>query len=684
LLAKSFNNNLLSDNSLVNSYNNSSEGILIFQDNQLVYWNRVILEYIGNTKEILTLEKLLQHLHPDDVALFNENFTTEVSSAYIYKPFNYRIFTDDGRLKSILMNQLVLTWNNEPALLCILNDITKYRHYEDELKLSREKYKSIVENVEEGLYETDVYGNIIFANESCSRFFGFPRQTLIGMNYKKIVSKDYADQVYQVFNKVYKTGESAELEQWSLVNNNNNRVLYNASVSLVKDKKGAGAGFRGIIRDVTEKVQSENILKKSEEKYRLIVENISDTIYKIQRNGYLTFINKSVFLQTGYNEGDLLNKYYLDFVAEEHREEVKNLMEDLLQKDEGYSTYHQFKVKTLNSKELWVGQTVKIVYNRTLHEKELYIVARDITHIKTFENMLEESEKKYRELVEQKTSDIFFSLNSNYIFETANVNMTRLLGYSEKEIKTKSIFDIFHHDSMDSEGIHERTIIELFEKVLQKGKKNISFKVSCTHRNTGEAVVFNFKIDPVYHNDEITGITGLMYPHAEDPMISYLKRQTIYYEIDNKIITISNVVQRLTRDLKRDFPQAKVDQITMALLEIIMNAIEHGNLAISFEEKSKAKDEGRYFNLIRERLQLKNNKNKKVYITYTHNEAYIQYLIRDEGKGFNYKEYLNRDLEDLNSLMVQNGRGIAIAANVFDVIKFNDSGNEVSLIKYII
>jgi len=663
-------------------YDSSSEGILIIQDHELVYWNPVILTYIDlNHSNNLSLDVLYKHLHPHDEELFYSLFSPEISSVRPYKPFRYRMYNLNGSLKWIQMNQLLISWENKPALLCILNDITKFMNYEHDLKLSKEKYRSVFDNIEEGLYEVDLSGNLIFVNNACCKIFGYEENELLKLNYKDIINKKYASKVFEVFYEVFQTGKSAEVEGWTIIYNNDKEIYFNASVSLIKDKSEKAIGFRGIIRDVTKHKESENRIRQSEEQYRLIVENVKDAIYKITKNGYLTFVSQAALLKTGYEKDDLLKTYYLDLIADDHKKDVKSLMDELMSQQEGYSVYSEMKIHPPNKDEIWLGQNIKVMKNPDNGEVELYIVARDITKIKKYETQLELSEKKYRELVEEKTKDIIFSLDDNCCFQTVNNNMSRLLGYSEKDIKDKHITEIFHRDSMDLDNLQSNSINELLMKVMDDGKSNIRFEASCAHRSLGESMVFNFKVDPIYKGNSVVGIIGFMYPHIDDPMRFYLRKKTVQYEIDNKIITVNNVVSRLTRDLQRFLKDYQIDQVSMALMEIIMNAIEHGNLSITFEEKSKAKDSGNYLKILKERLNLSKNINKKVTIDFTLDEQQALYTIRDEGDGFNHKEFLLKDVENLNDAQSQNGRGLFIASNIFDQMIFNETGNVVTLIK---
>jgi len=129
------------------------------------------------------------------------------------------------------------------------------------LKRGEEKYRNLLDSIEDGYYEVDINGNLTFFNNALCKIAGLPREKLNGMNNREYTSPETAKKMYQVFNKVYKTGEPAKEFDWEIIRNNGSKRYVEASVSLIKDLKGRGVGFRGIVRDITERKRAEEKLK---------------------------------------------------------------------------------------------------------------------------------------------------------------------------------------------------------------------------------------------------------------------------------------------------------------------------------------------------------------------------------------------------------------------------------------
>jgi len=136
-------------------------------------------------------------------------------------------------------------------------EITERRQAEEELKESEEKYRTILESIEEGYYEVNIAGNITFANDSLCTILGYPRDEIIGINNRNYSDEENARRVYQDFNKVYKTGNPTKILDWEIVRKDATRRHVEISVSLIKDAKGNPTGFRGIVRDITSRKKAE-------------------------------------------------------------------------------------------------------------------------------------------------------------------------------------------------------------------------------------------------------------------------------------------------------------------------------------------------------------------------------------------------------------------------------------------
>jgi len=128
---------------------------------------------------------------------------------------------------------------------------------EEALRQSEEKYRTIVENIQDGYLEVDLAGNFTFVNDAQCRNLGYTREELIGMNNRQYTDETTARKLYQTFNGVYRTGEPVKVLDLEVIRKDGTKTFNEISVSLIRDSEGKPIGFRAIARDVTERKRAE-------------------------------------------------------------------------------------------------------------------------------------------------------------------------------------------------------------------------------------------------------------------------------------------------------------------------------------------------------------------------------------------------------------------------------------------
>ena len=152
--------------------------------------------------------------------------------------------------------------------------INERKKAEEALKASEEKYRTILESIEEGYYEVDFEGYFVFVNDSLSKILGVPKTNLGFMNFWDFMDDKNAEQVYETFLECRRTGKPVKAFDCEF-NINAAPAYIEASVSLLRDTRGLPIGYRGVLRDRTEKKKMELDLIES---YRKIQEARAATI----------------------------------------------------------------------------------------------------------------------------------------------------------------------------------------------------------------------------------------------------------------------------------------------------------------------------------------------------------------------------------------------------------------------
>jgi PAS domain S-box-containing protein len=180
------------------------------------------------------------------------------------------------------------------VIVAVHTDITERKRAEETLRESEEKYRTILENMEEGYYEVDIAGNYTFFNESVCRLLGYSREEMMGMNNRYYTDKTNAQKLYRTFNEVYRTGVPAQGSDWELIRKDNTKRYVECSVSSIKNKSGQPIGFRGIIRDITERKQAEEALRQSEAKLKALFETLPVGVSILDAERKISFMNPAL------------------------------------------------------------------------------------------------------------------------------------------------------------------------------------------------------------------------------------------------------------------------------------------------------------------------------------------------------------------------------------------------------
>jgi len=137
---------------------------------------------------------------------------------------------------------------------------------EKALSESEKKYRTILENIEEGFFEVDLKGTLTFCNSSLCRITGYSRLELLGMNNRDYTHPETSKRMFNTFNRVYRTGKPAIVSDFEILTKNNQKLIFELSANLIKDDDDIPVGFRGIVRDVSERLRAAKEKKKLEQK----------------------------------------------------------------------------------------------------------------------------------------------------------------------------------------------------------------------------------------------------------------------------------------------------------------------------------------------------------------------------------------------------------------------------------
>jgi PAS domain S-box-containing protein len=232
----------------------------------------------------------------------------------------------------------------------------------------------VVDGMKDGMIILDANRRIVDINHAAQQMVGLSDN-------QKHIGKPVAEVLSKWPELVARYRDVLEAEDEIRVGDGEAPRWFHLSLSTLLDENQAMIGRVITARDITDRKQAENQLQESEARFRQIVENASDLIYRVDTHGYITYANPAVVRALGYqNEEDVLGNYYLDLVAPEIRHQVKQTYKQQFA-SQTPTTYNEFPVMAADGNEIWLGQNVQLIYegDRIVGFQAL---ARDMTAIK--------------------------------------------------------------------------------------------------------------------------------------------------------------------------------------------------------------------------------------------------------------------------------------------------------------
>jgi PAS domain S-box-containing protein len=180
-------------------------------------------------------------------------------------PFEYTINIVDkySNTKNAFI-QVSIIPGTEKSIASLI-DITSRIQAEKALRKSEEKYRTILENIEEGYFEVDLKGCLQFINNSLCKITGYSREELIGKNYKRYADPATIKKMFRVFKQFIRDGKSTTDGYLEIANKDDKTIAIELSPTPIRDPDGKLTGFRGMIRDITERKMAEQDRRRLEE-----------------------------------------------------------------------------------------------------------------------------------------------------------------------------------------------------------------------------------------------------------------------------------------------------------------------------------------------------------------------------------------------------------------------------------
>jgi len=412
----------------------------------------------------------------------------------------------------------------------------------EELRESEEKYRNILENIEDGYFEVDLAGNFTFFNPSHCRIFGYPREEIQGMNYRVFTDAENAKKVFRTFNEVYVTGIPSKGFEWETIRKDGAKTYIDVSVSLIARPGEKPTGFHGIVRDITKRKKAEQekdiladigrligstldieeVYEQFSAKVRKLIpfDRLTINLFNFQentaRNAYIygedvpgrrpgesypltgTVSEAVIRARTGLiiqlASPEEMARLYPTSIVSTFQAGLRSMMSvPLIYRDTVIGALH-FLSKMPNSypeQDLWLAERIGAQIAGAIANARLF------TELKKTERSLRESEGRFRALVEQAAVGVAEIKMSTGQFITVNRRLCEMVGRTEEEMLATTFQAITHPEDLH---LHEEIVA-----LLLAGKIDHSSLEKRYLRKDGEIVWVNITVSPLRKPGEKPG-----------------------------------------------------------------------------------------------------------------------------------------------------------------------------------
>lgn len=521
-------------------------------------------------------------IHQDDLPEVKNKMLACLSYPSVGCSVQYRFLQEDGTYKWVHEKGKVLKWSDTKKPLAMygtIQDITDKKNYNTELQRVKNNQEAMINSTKDLMWSIDLEFKLITANtafhELVTKIQGKPfnEGSLV---FSDQVDKQVTEKWKSYYNRALTSGRFSVKQKTQ-----NPRKFWTTygltSFDLLYNKEGEKIGITCFSKDITSEVLSQQVLMSAKEEMQKIMDTSLDIICTLDEEGYFLSINKACKRVWGYNPKDLIGTNYLYLVFKDDVELTKISAEAVSSGEKIVNFENRYVHKN--------GTIVPMLWSSNWDEKDriYYCIARDNTEKKKAIEQLENSERRYKTLV-QEGSDMICIVDEKAVFSYASPTSTKILNITPEEFVDTNAFEYVHPEDYT-------TVYNEFIKVLdcpQVAIKPFRFKHGDGHWIWLETIITNKLNEPsikgiVVNSKEVT--TKVQHLKAIEEQNAQLKKiaWTQSHIVRAPVARLMGLIDLLKDDKEKLKPEEKerilnyiitsADEIDHVIKDIVENTI---------------------------------------------------------------------------------------------------------------
>lgn len=425
------------ENELNTVYNEHPLPIIIYdlETLQILDVNQTAIDFYGYTKKEL-IKRRISELHtPEELKILDAHIEKIRNSEYSVKHWTH--VTKNGAIKTLKITGRSVHFGNRMARMALIEDITGIDQLKKEKENALKKYQIIVEKSSDIVFRINAEGYFIYVNPEGCKAIEYSPDELYQIRFDQLVCLNYIEEVVSKYQEQIRNHIQHTYLEFPVITKQGKKIWIGQSVDIAEVQNGEVTELIAFAREITEKKRSEELLQRSEEKFRSIIENMELGIVEVDAHGTIIKAYPSFCKIVGYDPEELEGTKGLILVNEEGKKRMLKEQEDRI---EGRTNVYEFELITKSGEHKWVmisGAPILDENRKVIGSIGIHL---DITDQKRLQNELKEAKEVAEDSL--KSKELFLANISHEIRTPLNAisGLLQLLSQSELSDKQAEYF----------------------------------------------------------------------------------------------------------------------------------------------------------------------------------------------------------------------------------------------------
>ncbi|MGM0510871.1 MAG: PAS domain S-box protein [Thermoplasmatota archaeon] len=308
--------------------------------------NPYIQDLTGFSKEELVGKDLWEIGTFKNIVESKERFKELVEEGYI-RYEDLPLETKGGVEVSVEFISNTYESGGEKVLQCNIRKISERKEKEEKIQRLKEAYKDLLDSLNDPVLVHDHEGSFLAVNDAAKEYLGYSEEEWLSMNLQDIVAPESAERIEERKRKLKKKKTLVFESNHITREGKKIPVETNSTLTTFRGERA----FVSVVRDITERKEMEKELRKSEEKYRSLVENLNEVIYILNENAEIEYVSPNVEGVSGYSPSELAGKSFVELV---HPDDLDGRIEQFEKVLSGEGEPAEYRFVTKNEDVRWV------------------------------------------------------------------------------------------------------------------------------------------------------------------------------------------------------------------------------------------------------------------------------------------------------------------------------------------